>query len=324
MHGRSLRDGMVDSDRLRDAVTVLGADVLGMQEVDRGQPRSNGADLAMIAAQAMSVPEHNHRFVAAIIGTPGLSFRAATDRDPGEGEPQYGVALAVRAPVVSWHITRLPAAPVRGPVLVAGRDGGVLLLRDEPRVLLAAVVDSDLGPITVATTHLSFVPGWNVRQLRQVVAALRLLPAPRLLVGDLNLPGRLGGLASGWRMLARRATYPSPAPRLQFDHVLLDPRGGGSVPPVRRVESPAVALSDHRPLVVELGGEGLADLAERAQLRRGQQVEQVRADPGDVAGSGGDQRGDSGIGHGGDLSPAVGVTVAADHPATLLEPGHGV
>jgi endonuclease/exonuclease/phosphatase family metal-dependent hydrolase len=315
---------MVVSDRLRDAVAVLAPDVLGMQEVDRGQPRSGGADLAMIAAQAMSVAEINHRFVPAIIGTPGLSFRAASDDDPGEGEPQYGVALAVRAPVVSWHVIRLPAAPVRSPVMVAGRGGGLLLLRDEPRVLLAAVVDSDIGPITVATTHLSFVPGWNVRQLRQVVAALRLLPAPRLLLGDLNLPGRLGGLASGWRMLARRATYPSPAPRLQFDHVLLDPRGGGSVPPVRRVSSPAVALSDHRPLVVELGGEGLADLPERPQVRRGQRVEQVRADPGDVAGRGGDQRRESRVGQGGDLPPAVGLAVAADHPPALLQPGHGV
>jgi endonuclease/exonuclease/phosphatase family metal-dependent hydrolase len=162
------------------------------------------------------------------------------------------VALATRWAVLSWHVTYLPPAPLRSPVFVPGPRGGLLLLDDEPRVLLAAVLDAPGGPLTVATTHLSFVPGWNVYQLRLVLRALRTLPAPRILLGDLNLPGRLAGLASGWRMLARRATFPSPAPKVQFDHVLLDPRGGAGVPGVRAVGTPRVGLSDHRPLVVEL------------------------------------------------------------------------
>jgi hypothetical protein len=48
-----------------------------------------------------------------------------------------------------------------GAIPVGGR---VLFLPDEPRVLLAAVLDTPEGPVTAATTHLSFVPGWNVRQ----------------------------------------------------------------------------------------------------------------------------------------------------------------
>lgn len=260
MHGRSLHDGRVDPQRLRAAVRAVDADVLGMQEVDRDQPRSGGADLAALAAEEMF---GQYRFAAALVGTPGEAYRPVvgptTDTEV-VGEPHYGVALVTRLPVRSWHVTRLPAAPVRAPVYVPGPTGGLLVVGDEPRVLLAAVLDTPTGPMTVATTHLSFVPGWNARQLRRVVRALRVLPAPRLLLGDLNLPGRLAAMASGWRMLARRPTYPSPAPRLQFDHILLDPRGGAAMPPVRAVETPAVALSDHRPLVVEVGDDPLADL----------------------------------------------------------------
>jgi endonuclease/exonuclease/phosphatase family metal-dependent hydrolase len=251
LHGRSLSDGQVHAERVAAAVADLDADVLGLQEVDRDQPRSGGADLAAVAAAALGEPVA-HRFAPAVIGTPGETFRAVTAADPGDGEPHYGIALATRWPVLRWQISYLPAAPVRAPVYVPGRRGGVVLLDDEPRVLLAAVVEAPTGPLTVATTHLSFVPGWNVHQLRRAVRALRALPAPRILLGDLNLPGRLAGLVSGWRMLARTATYPSPAPRIQFDHVLLDPRGGARIGPVRTVETPTVELSDHRPLVVSL------------------------------------------------------------------------
>jgi endonuclease/exonuclease/phosphatase family metal-dependent hydrolase len=251
MHGRSLTDGLVDPQRLRQAVGDLDVDVLGLQEVDRDQPRSGGADLAAVAAAALG-ERVAHRFAPAVIGTPGERFRAVTLADPGDGEPHYGIALATRWPVLRWQVDYLPAAPIRAPVYVPGRRGAVLLIDDEPRVLLTAVLDAPGGPLTVATTHLSFVPGWNVHQLRRAVRVLRTLPAPRLLLGDLNLPGRLAGLVSGWRLLARAATYPSPAPKLQFDHVLLDPRGGGAIGPVRSVDTPAVGLSDHRPLVVTL------------------------------------------------------------------------
>jgi endonuclease/exonuclease/phosphatase family metal-dependent hydrolase len=252
MHGRSLDDGRVDPQRLHDAVAGLDVDVLGMQEVDRDQPRSGSADLAAVAAAALG-DGASHRFAPAVVGTPGVAFRAVTVADPDPGEPHYGVALASRWPVASWHVRRLPAAPLRAPVWVPGPRGGLLMIDDEPRVLLAAVVHAPAGPITVATTHLSFVPGWNVWQLRRAVRVLRGLPAPRFLLADLNLPGRLAGLASRWRMLAVTATYPSGQPRIQFDHVLLDRRGGEAVAPVRSVHTPRVALSDHRPLVVELG-----------------------------------------------------------------------
>jgi endonuclease/exonuclease/phosphatase family metal-dependent hydrolase len=252
MGGRSLRDGAVVPDRLAAAVAALDADVVGLQEIDRGQERSGYADQAAVAAQAMGTA--HYRFVPAVIGTPGFTFRSAVDTDTEDGA-QFGVALLSRWPVLEWQTTRLPGAPVRSPVVVPGPRGvRVILLRDEPRVLLSAIVDAPSGPMTVATTHLSFVPGWNVRQLRRAIRVLRELPPPRLLLADLNLPGGLAARLSGWLTLARRPTYPSPAPRVQFDHVLLDPNGASALPPVFAVDTPSVEISDHLPLTVTLAG----------------------------------------------------------------------
>jgi endonuclease/exonuclease/phosphatase family metal-dependent hydrolase len=102
--------------------------------------------------------------------------------------------------------------------------------------------------MTVASTHLSFVPGWNVVQLRRLCRALAPLPGPRFLLGDLNLPGPVPAAVSGWRSLARIRTYPSPEPRVQLDHAL----ASGHLPAVRAVSAVRLAFSDHRALVVEL------------------------------------------------------------------------
>ena len=248
LHGRSLTDGEVDAARVGAAVHDLGADILGLQEVDRGQPRSGHLDLTAIAADAMDAPVH--RFAAAVAGTPGETWHPWRD-DTDNQHPLYGIALISRWPVSHWQAVPLPAAPVRSPVYIP--KAGVLLLKDEPRILLAAVVETPDGPVTVATTHLSFVPGWNLRQLRTAVRALRALPAPRILLGDLNLPAGIARACSGWTPLARTATYPSPAPRAQLDHILADPHGRDRLGPVLAARAPQAAISDHRPLIVELG-----------------------------------------------------------------------
>jgi endonuclease/exonuclease/phosphatase family metal-dependent hydrolase len=247
LHGRSLSDGNVHAERVAGAVADLDADVLGLQEVDRAQPRSGLLDLTAIAAEAMHAPVH--RFAAAVVGTPGETWQPWRS-DDDNAHPLYGIALVSRFPVLRWHITRLPPAPIRSPVYVP--KAGIVLLKDEPRVVLAAVLDTPDGPITVATTHLSFVPGWNVRQLRTAIRALRTLPAPRILLGDLNLPAGPARAFTGWRPLARTATYPSPAPKAQLDHVLADPAGLERLGRVVRSCAPRAAVSDHRPLVVEL------------------------------------------------------------------------
>ncbi len=245
LNGMSLEDRSVSPDRLAAAVQELAADVVGLQEVDRGQPRSHGADLTRQVAEAM---DHAHwRFVPALVGTPGGTWRAAHDGDTDSSEASYGIGLVSRWPVRSWHVTRLPASPLRSPVVIPGTKQ-LIWLKDEPRVGLAAVVETPLGAMTIATTHLSFVPGWNGKQLRTFTAALAELPGPRVLLGDLNMPPPFPRALTRWQVLAKTPTYPAWDPKIQLDHVL----GSGSLPPVRTVESPQLAVSDHRALLVEL------------------------------------------------------------------------
>lgn len=251
LHGRSLSDGTVVADRLHDAVQHLAADVVGLQEVDRGQSRSDARDLTREVARSMGADAW--RFVPALVGTPGATWRAAVDADhaPDAGGAMYGCGLVSRYPVTSWQTVRLPAAPVRSPVLLPGTRRAVWL-QDEPRVGIAAVLDTPLGALTVATTHLSFVPVWNGVQLRRLCRELAALPGPRVLLGDLNMPPPFPRVLSGWRVLAAAPTYPSTEPRIQLDHVL----GSGPLPRVLSVETPQLPVSDHRALLVELAASG--------------------------------------------------------------------
>jgi len=261
LNGRSLADGLVSTSRLAGACASLGADVLALQEVDRHQARSGHVDQA--AAVARAVGAVAWRFQPALIGEPGATWRAAVGDDDttvasgDAGDGGYGVALVSRLPVRSWHVVRLRAAPVRAPVAVPGGRGRFILLPDEPRVALVAVVDAPFGPLAVASTHLSFVPGWNAAQVRRVARALAPLAPAAVLLGDLNVPPPVPRLATGWRELARVRTFPAAKPSMQIDHAL----GHGAVPAVTAVEARPMPLSDHRALVVDLaepasGGNG--------------------------------------------------------------------
>jgi endonuclease/exonuclease/phosphatase family metal-dependent hydrolase len=242
LHGRSPADDVVDVDRLATAVKDLDADVLGLQEVDRDQPRSRGADLTAVAADAMGAVDS--QFVAALAGTPGGTWMAATGEEQ-PGSASYGIALLSRYPVVSWRVVRLPALRARVPMWFRGSRRPVLV-GDEPRVAMAAVVDGPFGEFTVANTHLSFVPGWNARQLRHLVRSLAGTYEPLVLLGDLNMAPRQAGRLSGMRAIASAPTFPAHGPVEQLDHVLVR----GDLRATGPAETPELPVSDHRALVV--------------------------------------------------------------------------
>jgi len=246
LHGRSIADGEVSTARLVAACASLDTDVLALQEIDRNQSRSG--DIDQTAAVAESIGAAAWRFEPALVGEPGATWRAATDDDdPSSAEAGYGVGLVSRLPVRAWHVVRLRAAKVRAPVAVPGGRGRFILLPDEPRVALAAEVETPAGPLMVATTHLSFVPGWNLVQLRRLTRALAALGLPCVLLGDLNMPGGLPARTTGWRALARVRTFPGGKPSMQIDHAL----GHGLLPVVTAATARALPLSDHRALLVD-------------------------------------------------------------------------
>jgi endonuclease/exonuclease/phosphatase family metal-dependent hydrolase len=244
LHGRNPDDDLVDVDVLARAVASLGADVLALQEVDRNQPRSHGADLTAVAAEAMGAVEH--RFVAAMSGSPGSAWVAAT----GEEQPDsaaYGVALLSRYPVAAWQVVKLPALRTRVPMRFRGQ---VLpsWIRDEPRVAVAATVEAPDGTLTVACTHLTFVPWWNGHQLRTLTTALQATPGPHALMGDLNMGLERAVRITGLAPAARAPTFPVDEPREQIDHVLTTPGLAA-----RSAAAVRLPLSDHRALVADLG-----------------------------------------------------------------------
>lgn len=245
LHGRPVRGGRVSGEQLQAAAAGLDADVLALQEVDRAQPRSQGLDLTAEVAAGLGVVDW--RFVPALVGSPTLHYRAAGEDDEQGSDPAYGVALLSRYPVLSWHVLRLAPAPVRLPV--GWGDGAPWWFGDEPRVVVAARARTPHGLMTVAATHVSFLPGQSALQLRRVARWLRGLPGPRVLLGDLNMPSALATRISGFRSLARARTYPAPAPRLQLDHVL----GHGDLPPPGEVTAWRLPVSDHRALSVDMG-----------------------------------------------------------------------
>jgi endonuclease/exonuclease/phosphatase family metal-dependent hydrolase len=243
LHGRTV-GADVDVDRLRSSVKRLDPDVLALQEVDLEQDRSGRADLTAVAAEAMGAVAH--RFVAAISGTPGATWMAATGAEQ-PGTAGYGISLLSRFPALSWQVLRLPRIPFRFPMYLPGPNR-VAIVDEEPRAAVIAQLDTPLGPVTVANTHLSFVPGWNRRQLHRLARDLRGFPGPHILVGDLNLTAPAVARMTRMRPLGQRATFPADKPVRQLDHVLTDDAGLT----VRSCDTPLMPISDHRPLVMDV------------------------------------------------------------------------
>jgi endonuclease/exonuclease/phosphatase family metal-dependent hydrolase len=154
----------VDLDAVVAGVWALGVDLLAVQEVDRQLARSGRLDPPAAIAQALGGVWF-WSYAPALVGD---DFRPLSGPDPGG--PAYGNQLVSRLPLAGSSTCGSP-----------GRWG-------EQRSALVGTVQVGSRPVTVAATHVPNRQGHNVRQLRELRGLTAARVAPRLLVGDLNMP----------------------------------------------------------------------------------------------------------------------------------------
>jgi endonuclease/exonuclease/phosphatase family metal-dependent hydrolase len=221
-HGEGL-DGRFDLQRLADIMNAAGADLIALQEVDRGTRRASGVD--QLAELARLTGMH-------------AVFGKAMDYQGGS----YGVGILSRTPARRVTNRRLPGSPDR-----------------EPRTALT--VDIDTGEryprVQFTTTHLD-----QGRDLMDQVAQASYLAAglnagsgdAHILAGDLNTrPDTLTMqiLARRWTdMFADPPPDPSGRPRRRIDYVMVQPANAWRTVEARYIDAPLA--SDHQPVLVAL------------------------------------------------------------------------
>ena len=237
----------------------LQPNFIALQEVDYFQSRSDLTNQTKLVAESMQLKYW--AYLPTLIGTPGEKWRSvkdlknsiitesSIDKNP---KASYGIALATNWPIKKLYVKKLGRSIIGMPLLIPKDDGrGVrfIYVKDEPRVALIAELENGY---TIATTHLSFVPGVNVFQLNKLSSYLKKLPGLALLTGDLNLPANLPSKFSGFKSLISQATYPSWKPKIQFDYIMLRKSKLKSISSIKPIKSTATGISDHTPIGVEI------------------------------------------------------------------------
>ena len=236
-------------------------DFICLQEVDYQQPRSDFLNQTKIIAKSSGLKYW--AFLPAIFGTPGEKWKKVTNLEQSiitaENESintakSYGIGIATNQPIKKLYAKKLGKSVIGMPLLIPNEKGtGVrfIYVKDEPRVVL--IIELESG-VTIATTHLSFVPGVNIYQLNRISFLLRNIPGEKILAGDLNLPGNLPSKLSGFRSLAAAATYPSWKEKIQFDYIMakkgLIKNNRVAATLIKSTGRPII--SDHTPIGVEL------------------------------------------------------------------------
>jgi endonuclease/exonuclease/phosphatase family metal-dependent hydrolase len=246
LHGLDLRTGRVDLGAVAAGIAALAADVVAVQEVDRGLDRTGGID--QVAELASRLGWHG-LFAPALLGDPARRWAPGPGGGADPGGPAYGVGLLSPHPLLDPRRLALPGggAGQRHP-----DDAGRALpcWDHEPRVVLRARMARPDGPdLLVASTHLSYLAWRGVRQLRVATSWTPFAAGPALLMGDLNLPLRAlrpALAASGWAPVAAAPTFPSWRPGMQLDHLLV--RGTR----LREVRVGPPGPSDHLPVSAEI------------------------------------------------------------------------
>jgi endonuclease/exonuclease/phosphatase family metal-dependent hydrolase len=233
MHAGKDAAGRPNLDGVAALVKATGADVVLLQEVDRGTARSGQVDQVDALAQLTGY--------SAAFGPSLLAY------DGGE----YGIAVLARE-VIGYRATLpLPVSPVQT------RAGG----SREPRVALLAFLTVRGSSWRAITTHLDPVDDdARAQEVARVADYAREQQAgtPLVVGGDFNSipanpvlgPLAAAGLRDAWLECGKGDgfTYPAAAPAKRIDYLFLTGELHCTAAEVLETQ-----VSDHRPLLVTIG-----------------------------------------------------------------------
>ena len=239
-----------------DIASHFKPDFISLQEVDYLQPRSGNINQTKLIAESMGLKYWY--YLPALLGTPGSRWQKVKNLEPGiisqntnnpSPNTSYGIGFATSVPIKKIYTKALGRSIIGMPLLVPkdnGKGARFIYVKDEPRVALIAELENGL---TIATTHLSFVPFVNVFQLNRLIIALKKLSGVPVLVGDLNLPANIPSKLSGFKSVISQSTYPSWKPKIQFDYIMVANNQEVQASPLSTIKPD---ISDHVPIGAEL------------------------------------------------------------------------
>ncbi|MFC4119022.1 endonuclease/exonuclease/phosphatase family protein [Nonomuraea zeae] len=229
LHHAQGTDDRLDLERVAGVIRTGGADIVGLQEVDR-----HWSERSELADQAAWLAERLRMHVV---------YGANLDLDPltgGAPRRQYGTAILSRYPILDWENTLLPRY-----------DG------HEQRGLLRAQVQVRGVRVQVFNTHLQHNDANErldqVRAIQPLVAAHE---GPVVLTGDLNarpeapeIRALSETLADTWSRAGSGDgfTHPATGPEARIDYVFTS-----ADVEVRSATVVASDASDHLPLFADL------------------------------------------------------------------------
>jgi endonuclease/exonuclease/phosphatase family metal-dependent hydrolase len=193
-------------ERVAELVRSTGADIVLLQEVDRGVQRSGKIDQPATFVRLT-------RFSAA--------FGKTLDYQGGD----YGIAVLSRWPITHDTLIRLPVDPPQ-------ERSGLY----EPRGALRASVSTPWGPLVVVNTHLDPTGDdrWRRQEMRTVIAiadSVRARGTMLLVGGDFNSTPesavqeqiRASGLRDAWIQCGAGPgfSYPADTPAKRIDYLYL-------------------------------------------------------------------------------------------------------
>ena len=209
-------------DALQQLSGAVASDVIALQEVDVHQSRSGNGNQVREAAE--SIGADYWAFAPSMYGTPGERWHSVKEAIVFENgaslppEAMYGIGIVSKVPVKRWHRINLGSSRLGMPLLVAGEKNPKLIyVADEPRSALVAELENG---VSITTTHLSFIPGKNIAQLKKIARWVEQLPGVHIMTGDFNLPWGLAPKITGWNDLVKGDTYPSWKPTIEFDYIM--------------------------------------------------------------------------------------------------------